>query len=129
MSADRLKKLLIALPDSRLDPELVQWLCDGIEAFEHRGEDLEAALDIAGDESMTLDERDELLRIALDLSPGDSFAARCCYVLDCLDGTTQHCDELAAELILRLRRSRVRLPNSRHLRRINNGHRCDDSFR
>ena len=93
-----------------------------------RGAELEQALQLAND-GMTLDERDELLRIVLDMSPGESFTARCCFTLDCLDGTRQHSDELAARLILRLRRSRVRLPRTvRHLRRIANGYRCEDSF-
>ena len=129
MSVERLQKLLTVLPSSGLDRDLIAWLLDGFEAFEHRGDDLEAALNVASGESMSMDERDGLLRVVLDLSPGDSFAARCCYTIDCLDGATEHRDELAAMLILRLRRSRIRLPNDRQLRRINNGHRCEDSYR
>lgn len=130
MSADRLDQLLDALPDSGLDPELVAWLVSGVKAFKHQGENLEVALNVAGNDSLSLDERDELLRVCLKLSPGESFAARGCFVLDCLDGTAQHSNKLAAQLILRVRRSRVALPGSvRHLRRIANGHRSDDSFR
>ena len=127
MSAERLDHLLAALPDSGLDRELVAWLSAGIEAFKYRGDDLEAALNVASG-GLSMDERDDLLRVVLSLAPGDSFAARCCFTLDCLDGTAQHSDKLAARLILRLRRSRIRLPNKRQLRRIRNGHRCEDSF-
>ena len=106
----------------------MSWLSGAIYAFKNRGDDLEAALGIAGDESLTIDQRDELLRVVLDLSPGESFTARGCAVLDCLDGS-QHNNKLAARLVLRLRRSRIRLPRTvRHLRCIANGHRCEDSF-
>jgi hypothetical protein len=126
MSADRLDQLLEALPGG-LDPALVAWLVSGVKAW-REGDDLEAALELACGDAMTLDQRDELLRVVIDLSPGNSMAARCCSALDNLDGT-RHPDELAAQLILRLRRSRIRLPGTvRHLRRIANGHRCEDSF-
>ena len=128
MSAERLQKLLAVLPSSDLPADLAGWLADGMQEYQ-RGAELEQALKLASDDTMTLDERDELLRTVLDLSPGESMAARCCYVLDCMDGS-QHSNKLASRLILRLRRSRIRLPrDARQLRRIMSGYRCEDSFR
>lgn len=113
--------LLAALRAGELPAEARQWLVDGLEGWQ-QGQDLESAL---GLHSAPLDRRDEVLRLVLQLTPGDSDTARCAFLIECLDGR-EHPSPMAAQLLRKLQTSGVQLPRSvKHLRRILLGSRQD----
>lgn len=121
MSAERLQQLLTQLPDSGLDPELVGWVAGGLEAW-REGADLETALELY---RPALDQRDEWIKLAISLCPGESTTAKCSYFLDCLDGK-QHPESTGQRLIEKLTVEPVNAHLSiKHLRRILAGRRQD----
>ena len=112
--------LLNALPACNLPGELVAWLVYGFEV-QRAGGDLLEALGLIG---LDLDERDDMTRTVINLSPGDSVAGLCSYFIDCLDGQKTHTRPDMQRHIERLQYMGV--PRSvRHLRRIVNGRRQD----
>ena len=75
MTAERVNLLVGLLHvGGELPPDVVRWLVDGLQAWQ-QGRDLEAALGLHDDDSdycsMDLYERDDLLRAAIRLCPGD----------------------------------------------------------
>ena len=121
MSADRLHRLLTALPDSGLDPELAAWVACGFEAWQSGGNLIEA-LGLASD---LLDRRDELIRMVIPMCPGESGAARFSYFRSCVTGDIQHESQTARQLIRKIQALPVVVPTVRHLRRIMRGRRQD----
>ena len=96
-----------------------QWLADGLEAWQ-AGVPLEAAM---GLDTEPLDRRDSVLRLVLELAPGESDTARCAFVADCVAGIREHPSPMAARLLDKLLVAGVQIPKSvRHLSRILN---CD----
>lgn len=114
--------LLSALRAGMLSQEARRWLIGGFEGW-LCGQSLEEAL---GLQSEPLDRRDEVLRLLIQLSPGSSETARCCFLVDCLNGDQEHPAQVAASMINKLQASGVPLPKSiRHLTRIAAGGRSD----
>ena len=132
MTAERVNQLLVLLPDSNLPDELAAWLAVGLAGWQ-RGQCLEDALHLAGDDpedsdycSMDLYERDDLIRVAIRLCPGDSESAQASFFLEVMQGHIQHPDETGGRFVDMLRVSRVYVPRTlRHLRRILAGRRQD----
>lgn len=108
MSAERLQKLLVLLPDSGIPPVLAEWLAGGLEAW-RAGDDLADALEL---HRLSLDTRDEWLQVAIDLCPGESGTAKCSYFVDCLDGHRQHPETTGQHLVERLTHEPVTVPRS-----------------
>jgi hypothetical protein len=112
-----------------LPAHLRDWLVDGLQAWQ-QGRDLEAALGLHDDDSdycsMALYERDDLIRVAIRLCPGDSESAQASFFLEVMQGHLQHPDETGRRFVYLLRGARVYVPKTlRHLRRILAGRRCD----
>lgn len=109
-------ELLIAdLKAGQLPAAARRWLIAGFERWQ-QGAELAAAL---GLDSAPLDRRDDLLRVVLRLSPGDSIAAKCAYASECLNGGRDHASTMAAELVCKLLANGEPVPRSiKHLRRI-----------
>jgi len=129
MSAEHISQLLVLLPDSELPDDVVWWLVAGLEGWQ-RGQSLEDALGLHDDDSghcsMDLYERDDLIRAAIRLCPGDSESAQASYFLEVMHGHARHPDETGARFVDMLRGARVYVPKTlRHLRRILAGRRCD----
>jgi hypothetical protein len=120
MSAEHRDALLSALPACNLPSELVAWLTQGFAAWQ-QGQSLEQALEL---EAPDLDERDDMIRTVIELSPGESVAARCSYFIGCLDGCELHHRHDMQQQVERLRGLSV--PRSlKQLRRILDGRRQD----
>ena len=129
MTAERVNQLLVLLPDSELPDDVVWWLVAGLEGWQ-RGQSLEDALGLHDDDSdycsMDLYERDDLLRAAIRLCPGDTESAQASYFLEVMHGHAQHPDETGRRFVDLLRGARVYVPRTlRHLRRILAGRRQD----
>ena len=127
MSAERINQLLVLLPDSELPDDVVWWLVAGLEGWQ-RGQSLEDALGLHdGYEYLGIDERDELLRAAIQLCPGISASAKASYFLEILSGRLKHPDPSGRNFTDILLKSRTYIPRSiRHLRsRILQGKRHD----
>ena len=129
MSAERINQLLVLLPDSELPDDVVWWLVAGLEGWQ-RGQSLEDALGLHDDDSdycsMDLYERDDLIRAAIRLCPGDSESAQASFFLEVMHGQARHPDETGARFVDMLRGARVYVPKTRrHLSRILAGRRCD----
>ena len=129
MTAERINQLLVLLPDSELPDDVVWWLVAGLEGWQ-RGQSLEDALGLHDDDSdyctMDLYERDDLIRAAIRLCPGDSESAQALFFLEVMHGQARHPDETGARFVDMLRGARVYVPKTRrHLSRILAGRRCD----
>ena len=110
MTTEHVNRLLACLPNSSLPLDIQQWLR---ELFRHQHVDVD------------LDERDELIRTIIELSPGESATARCCFFLDALGGKP-HPVAAADSLICRLRATGVAVPQStKQLLRILDSRRQD----
>jgi len=121
VSEARLDALYAELPRSRLPAELVAWLRAGIEAH-HCGIDLAEGLGLDSD---LLDRRDDLIRMVIPQSRGDTFLAQVSYFLSCLDGEQQHHSETVRRLIHKLQRLPVPVPRTAvQLRNITQGNRA-----
>ncbi len=122
MSVERLQKLLTELPDSGLDPDLVAWVAGGLTAW-GEGTELESALELY---RPTLDQRDEWIKLAVSLCPGETDTAKCSYFLDCIAGNRQHPEEAGQRLIEKLITQPVNVQLSiKQLMRILSGRRQD----
>ena len=97
MTTEHVNRLLACLPNSSLPLDIQQWLR---ELFRHQHVDVD------------LDERDELIRIIINLSPGQSTTAQCCVFLDALTGRKQHPSSTADSLIRKLRATGADVPKS-----------------
>jgi hypothetical protein len=129
MTGERVNQLLVLLPDSGLPDDLLWWLVAGLEGWQ-RGQSLEDALGLHDDDSdyccMDLYERDDLIRVAIRLCPGDSESAQASFFLEVMQGHIQHPDETGRRFVDLLRGARVYVPKTlRHLRRILAGRRQD----
>jgi hypothetical protein len=129
MTAERVNQLLVLLPDSALPDDLTAWLAVGLAGWQ-RGQCLEDALRLTDDDSddsgMDLYERDDLLRAAIRLCPGDSETAQASYFLEVIEGHLLHPDPTGARFVDMLHSARVYIPKTlRHLRRILAGRRQD----
>ena len=99
----------------------------GLEGWQ-RGQSLEDALGLHDDDSdycsMDLYERDDLIRAAIRLCPGDSESAQASFFLGVMHGHARHPDETGARFVDMLSCARVYIPKTvRHLRRIMAGRR------
>ena len=118
--SDRVSQLLDALPSAGLPLELVGWLRDGFTAWQ-AGADLHSALSLNGPD---VDRRDDLLRIVILLSPGESITAQCAYTIACLDGRQHHHRQDMQNIVRSLQL--VGCPRSiKQLKRIVEGRRQD----
>ena len=129
MSAERINQLLVLLPDSELPDDVVWWLVAGLEGWQ-RGQSLEDALGLHDDDSghcsMDLYERDDLIRAAIRLCPGDSESAQASYFLEVMHGQPGTLMRLVRASWTCCACARVYVPKTlRHLRRILAGRRCD----
>lgn len=75
---------------------------------------------------MSLDQRDELLRVIVGLAPGESDRACCLFALDVIAGEQLHPHRVARECLQDLREAGVRLPTDlRQMYRVLRGQRSD----
>ena len=113
--------VVVALRAGKLPDDARDWLVAGFEQWQ-AGVPLEAAM---GLDTEPLDRRDDLLRVVLKMAPGESDAARCAFVVDCMDGILEHPSPMAQRLMDKLLVAGVQIPRSvRHLGRILNGGRA-----
>ena len=124
MSAERVSELLQAA--NQLPSHLRDWLTQGLQDWQ-QGRDLETALQLLDDTpSIYLDDRDDMLRAAIRLCPGESESAQCSYFIGLINGESKHPDPAGRQFVELLARSRVYIPRTgRHLRRILAGRRAD----
>jgi hypothetical protein len=85
-----------------------------------------ASLETAGTEQPDLDTRDEWIKTAIQLCPGETLTAKCAYFLECLDGEQRHPSPIAARLLNKLASANLQIPHSiRQLKRVFRGSRQD----
>lgn len=130
MSAERVNQLVEALRSGdSLPGGLRRWLVRAFEQWQ-QGHDIETALGLLDDGSeysrMSHDERDDLIRVAIRLCPGESESAQASFFIEVVDGHLPHPDETGARFVGVLRGARAYIPKSlKQLRRILAGRRCD----
>ena len=118
MSAALVTELLEAA--DALPAHLRDWLRDGFTAWQ-AGADLHTALCLDGPAP---DRRDDLIKTAVLLSPGESITAKAAYFISCLDGYQHHHRDDMQAIIRSLRL--VGCPRSiKQLKRITEGRRQD----
>ena len=107
-----------------LPDDLRAWLVAGYQGWQ-QGQDLEGALQL-NTPTMDLDERDDLLRVAVRLCPGETETAQMFYQLEVMHGDRTHPHKTGQQFTRMLQGSRVYIPQTvRHLRRVMAGRRHD----